>query len=297
MKRLKRHTCAAMASAAILLALTPQALRADFRHARMGPRPRAMGSAFVGVADDANAIYWNPAGMTMVERFEITGCRTSLFSVAELSSDYAAAVYNTGPWFAVGVSWVRLELEDIYHEDTVNLGIARSVPKFDNLSIGAAVKIFTLAAPGYERYNDPAYEGSVNKASVDIGVHYHSTSKVWSVGAVVYNVNEPKLQLLTTTKTPDPVYRDFAIGASYRFSGLLLLSYDLRTRYGRWDDVIGRIGSEIWFFDAVALRGGFEKENLTAGFGLKGTHWQVDLMLETHYDLGNTYQFGLTIRL
>jgi len=293
-----RRTALHMALIAVLLITAlPDALRADFRHARMGPRPRAMGSAFVGVADDANAIYWNPAGMTMVERFEITGCRTSLFSVAELSNDYAAAVYNTSPWFAIGISWVRLELKDIYHEDTVNIGIARTLPRFNDISVGVALKIFTLAAPGYERYNDPAYEGSVNKASVDIGVHYHSPSKVWSVGAVVYNLNEPKLQLLTTTKTPDPVYRDFAIGGSYKFSGLLLISYDLRTRYGRWDNMIGRLGSEIWFFNAVALRGGFEKENLTAGIGLKGDHWQLDLMLETHYDLGNTYQFGFTIRL
>ncbi|MDD3642718.1 MAG: hypothetical protein PHQ19_04550 [Candidatus Krumholzibacteria bacterium] len=297
MRRTILHTLLPAWIAAIVLAAIAEPLRADFRHARMGPRPRAMGSAFVGVADDANAIYWNPAGMTLVDRFEITGCRTSLFGVAELSNDYAAAVYNTGPWLAVGISWVRLELEDIYHEDTVNLGIARSIPRFENLSIGAALKIFTLAAPGYERYNDPAFEGSVNKASLDLGALYRSPSGVWSVGAVVYNVNEPKLQLLRTTGAPDPVYRDFAIGAGYTFSDLLLLSFDLRTRYGRFDDLIGRIGSEIWFFDAVALRGGFEKENLTAGFGLKGNRWQVDLMLETHYDLGNTYQFGLTIRL
>jgi len=37
-----------------------------------------MGSAFVAVSDDANAVYWNPAGMTLIERFEITGCRTLL---------------------------------------------------------------------------------------------------------------------------------------------------------------------------------------------------------------------------
>lgn len=297
MKRVLAHTGRAAAVAALLLALLPGEPRADFRHARMGPRPRAMGSAFVGVADDANAVYWNAAGMTAVDRFELTGCRTSLFSVAELSNDYAAAVYNAGPWFAAGISWVRLELEDIYHENTLNLAIARSVPRLENLSIGVALKIFSLAAPGYERYNDPAYEGSVNKASLDLGILYRAPSGVWSVGAAVYNLNEPKLQLLTTTRTPDPVYRDVAVGASYLFSDLLLLSFDLRTRYGEFDNVIGRLGSEIWFFEAVALRGGFEKENLTAGFGLKGNRWQVDLMLETHYDLGNTYQFGLTIRL
>jgi hypothetical protein len=263
----------------------------------MGPRPRAMGSAFVGVADDANSIYWNPAGMVMVDKFEITGCRSSLYDVSELSNDYVAGVYNFTGRLAVGASWTRLELKDIYHEDTVNIGVAAAIPPLSGLSVGGSLKIFTLAAPGYEKYNDPSYEGNVNKASLDLGLFYHHPSDVWSLGFVVYNVNEPKLQLLKTTNTPDPVYREWSLGASYKFSGLLLLSYDLRTRYGDFNNIIGRIGSEIWFFDAVALRGGFEKENLTAGIALKGRRWQIDLMLETHYDLGNSYQFGLTIRL
>lgn len=281
----------------ILVALLPSPSRADFRHGRMGPRPRAMGSAFTAVADDANAIYWNPAGMVMVDRFEITGCRSLLYGVDDLSNDYAAAVYNWPGRLAFGASWVRLELEDIYHEDTVNLGLAGELPWMEGLALGAAMKIFTLAAPGYERYNDPAYEGSVNKASVDIGLQYRSPSGDWSVGAVVFNVNEPEMQLLTTTSAPDPVNRNFAVGAAYLFSDLLLLSYDLTTRFGETDNLIGRIGSEIWFFETVALRGGFERENLTAGIGLKGNRWQVDMMLETHYDLGNIYQFGLTVRL
>ncbi len=256
-----------------------------------------MGSAFVGVADDANAIYWNAAGMIMVDKFEITGCRSSLYDVSNLSNDYIAGVYNFNSHIAVGASWTRLELKDIYHEDTINLGLAVSIPRFEYFSVGAAFKLFTLGAPGYEKYNDPAYEGSVNKTSLDLGLYYHSPSQVWSVGFVVYNLNEPKLQLLTTTSTPDPVYRDLALGGSYIFNGLLLVSYDLKTRYGDLNNIIGRLGSEMWFFDVVALRGGFERENLSAGFGLKGKRWEIDLALETHYDLGNSYLFGLTIML
>jgi hypothetical protein len=284
-------------AAFIILTALSGAVRADFRHVRMGPRPRAMGSAFTGVADDANAIYWNAAGMIMIDKFEITGCMSKLYDVADLSNNYVATAYNFNGRIAIGASWTRLELKDIYHEDTINLGIAAAVPRFEGLSIGAAFKIFTLGAPGYEKYNDPSYEGSVNEASVDLGLYYHSPSRVWTVGFSAYNLNEPGLQLLSTTNTPDPVYRDYALGGSYIFSGLLLVSYEVKTRYGDLDNIIGRLGSEIWIFDAVALRGGFERENLTAGFGLKGKRWEIDLALETHYDLGNSYLFGLTIRL
>jgi hypothetical protein len=262
----------------------------------MGPRPRALGSAFVSVADDANAVYWNPAGMTQLRRFEITGCRTLLYAVDELSLDYLSAVYHWPRYGAFGVSWVRLDLKDIYHEDTINFALAHGVPRVKGLSVGASLKLFMLSAPGYEKYNDPAYEGRVTEPSVDVGVHYRPKEN-WAVGAVAYNVNEPKLKLLSTTERPDPVYRDYAVGASYIFRGLLLVTFDLRTRYGELSNTVGRLGSEIWFFNAVALRGGFEQEHMTAGFGLTGGSWQIDLMLETHYELGNTYQFSATIRL
>lgn len=280
----------------LALALGAAPARADFRHARMGPRPRALGSAFVSVADDANAVYWNPAGMTQLERFEITGCRTMLYAVEELSNDYLSAVYNWERFGAVGISWVRLDLEDIYYENTINFAYARKAPLIEGLSLGASVKLLILSAPGYEKYNDPAYGGRVIEPSVDIGVHYRPKQN-WAIGAVAYNINEPKLQLLETTKHPDPVYRDFALGGSYIFRGLLLVTFDLRTRYGEFSNTIGRLGSEIWFFEAVALRGGFEQERMTAGLGLKGNRWQIDMMLETHNELGNTYQFSATIRL
>jgi hypothetical protein len=294
---MKTRACIRGSALALAIVLThAQGLRADFRHARTGPRPRALGSAFVSVADDANAVYWNPAGMTQLERFELTGCRTLLYAVDELSNDYVSMVYNWKRRAAFGVCWVRLGLEDIYHEDTIELAIARNIPGLEALSVGVGFKLFVLSAPGYEKYNDPAYEGSVHQPSLDLGIHYRPDGP-WSLGAVAYNVNEPGLKLLKTTATADPVYRDYAVGVSYVFRGLLLTTFDLRSRYGSFANTVGRAGSELWFFDAVALRGGFEQENLTAGVGLRGETWQLDVMLETHNELGNTYQFAATIKL
>ena len=117
------------------------------------------------------------------------------------------------------------------------------------------------------------------------------------MGAVAYNINEPELKLLSTTTNPDAVTRQYAVGVSYVFRELVLTSFDLRTRYGSFDDTIGQLGSEVWFFDAVALRGGFKQEYLTTGLGLRGQRWQLDAMLETHNELGNSYELAATIRL
>lgn len=271
-------------------------LRADFRHMRVGPRPRAMGSAFVAVANDANAVYWNPAGIVQIQRFEITGCRTLLYAVDGLSNDFVGAVYNRPSLLSLGMSWMRLGLQDIYHEDTINLAFGKEMP-IKGLSVGLSLKLFVLSAPGYERYNDPGFKGRDIQPSYDFGILYRSGGN-WTVGFALYNINEPKLQLIETTTKPDPVCRESAIGFTYTFRGMLLTSFELKSRYAPgYTKTVGRFGSELWFFKAVALRGGFEQEHMTAGVGLNGGAWQLDMMLETHYELGNTYQFSATLRL
>ena len=38
----------------------------------VGARPVAMGSAYTAVADDANALFWNPAGLGITKSFQGT---------------------------------------------------------------------------------------------------------------------------------------------------------------------------------------------------------------------------------
>ncbi|MBN1948776.1 MAG: hypothetical protein JW784_03460, partial [Candidatus Cloacimonetes bacterium] len=42
----------------------------NFNLTGAGARAAGMGGAFIGVADDATAIVWNPAGLTLLERPE-----------------------------------------------------------------------------------------------------------------------------------------------------------------------------------------------------------------------------------
>jgi long-chain fatty acid transport protein len=44
----------------------------------IGARALAMGGAFVAVADDATAVYWNPAGLAQVADTRIAGMSTDL---------------------------------------------------------------------------------------------------------------------------------------------------------------------------------------------------------------------------
>ncbi len=279
---------------ALVLVQTEPAV-ADFRHSRMGARPKALGSAFVSLADDANAAYWNPAGLVRDSRTSLMLTRSWLFGISDINNDYLAATFPSWGDFHFGASWVTLGIEDIYSEDTINLAVAHRMPFLAGLSVGLAGKMFLLTAPGYDQYNDPNYNGGDHDFSFDVGALYDS-GKNWTLGATIYNVTAPTLQLLDNTSNPDPVYTEWAFGGSYLFRKTLLVTADFRDREGNWNDVILHGGAEIWFYDALVLRAGLDQGLVTMGVGLQDTHWQTDFSLETDKKLGNVYMISFTLR-
>jgi len=62
----------AWAGALLLCLLCPQSLEASFVEALgLGARAMAMGSAYTAVADDLSAVYYNPAGLSQLEKHEV----------------------------------------------------------------------------------------------------------------------------------------------------------------------------------------------------------------------------------
>lgn len=286
--------CTALVAAVGVVATAHQA-RADFRHQFMGARPKALGSAFVSLADDANAAYWNPAGLTRSDRVALMATRAWMYSTADLYSDCLAADLPSWHGWHFGASWVRLGSDQLYSENTLNLAVAHDLPFAPGLSLGVAGKMFLLAAPGYEQYNDPNYNGGDHGFSADVGLLYDKGGP-WTLGAVVYNIHQTELQLLQNTSDPDPVYTEWAAGGSWLFRETLLVTADLRNRDGQTTNVIVHGGAEIWFYNALVLRAGMDRGLVTMGTGLQDDHWAVDLCVETNRKLGNVYMLSFTVR-
>lgn len=278
----------------ILIGMAPSAL-ADFRFARVGARPKAMGSAYVSLADDANATYWNPAGLVRDDRVSLMLSNSWLYGVSDITNTYLAVDLPQLAGLHFGASWVRLGIKDIYYEDTINLAMAAKMPFMEGLSLGVTGKMFLLAAPGYEQYNDPNYNGGDQGYSFDLGAIYDS-GKAWSLGATLYNVLETELQLLDSTSDPDPVFTEWAAGGSYLFRETLLVSADFRNREGEFNNIVLHGGAEIWFYDAMVLRCGLDHGLVTLGAGIQDKHWQADFTIETDKALGNIYMLSFTVR-
>ncbi|MCK4858523.1 MAG: hypothetical protein KAT58_11180, partial [candidate division Zixibacteria bacterium] len=63
----------------------------DFSYLGGGARARAMGAAFTGVADDASALTWNPAGLIQVDRTQ-----TSISGSYQMLEQSLALIYSSG---------------------------------------------------------------------------------------------------------------------------------------------------------------------------------------------------------
>ncbi len=93
---------------------------ASFLELGIGARAMAMGGAFVAVADDGSAFYWNPAGVSTLLRSEVFGMYASLFNSLEnhFQIGFTRPLYGAG---AISINWIRLTVPRIANYDSENL--------------------------------------------------------------------------------------------------------------------------------------------------------------------------------
>ncbi|MBC8451059.1 type IX secretion system membrane protein PorP/SprF [bacterium] len=276
-----------------VLLLLPLAAPANFIEMETGARAMGMGGAFVAVADDVTALHWNPAGLVSLDEIQLFGMRTSVYSVEGLAEDSAMAGYgNTHRGIAAG--WMRTSAEELYNEDTILLGYGSSTP-IDHLAVGASLKRFSIDAPGYDYYNDPSFNSGGDAGyAVDLGGLYRRDT--WSVGATLRNLGEPELQLIEASGASDPIYMELRLGGTYTFREVMLMSVEWRAPREAPEFYDAKaslnLGTEIWFYNAFALRAGMNRDRITAGLGIKSKNLRLDVALLSERRIGSMYRLS-----
>lgn len=84
---------------------------ASFLEIGVGANAGAMGGAFVSIANNASALYWNASGIANISQNEALVVRTNW--IAQTSFDYAALVLPLGNFGNLGFSFTSLSLDDM----------------------------------------------------------------------------------------------------------------------------------------------------------------------------------------
>ena len=84
---------------------------AQFLKIGVGGRASAMGDAFIALADDASALYWNPAGLVQNNRDQIIFSHNEW--LVDIQHEFVGAVYHFSANDAVGLAFTSLHMEDM----------------------------------------------------------------------------------------------------------------------------------------------------------------------------------------
>jgi len=92
----------------------------EFISLGVGGRALGMGGAFVALANDVTAGYWNPAGLSRINYPQFSLMHDERFG-SLVNYDYGAVAIPFGPRTSLGLSIIRLGVDDI--PDTRDAGI------------------------------------------------------------------------------------------------------------------------------------------------------------------------------
>jgi len=248
-----------------------------------GARSIGLGGSFTAIADDANAMYYNIAGIGQMKEMSFTGTYSSYFSgFYEGYAAFVLPVYKAG---ALGISWTdTILLNPSYNENIITLGYSMPVGK--TFYLGAGARFFT------KNYDLTALNVSTGSSATGVAVCLSGFAKLsqdLTLGASLENLNQPDVSL----QTADPVFSVYRVAASYKIMKELTAAVQGDFRNG---EVKASIGSEYWvntgFLESlgvrdssIAFRAGYvqgtgELANISAGFSFLLPIKLLDLRLD-----------------
>ncbi len=194
-----------------------------------GARPSGMGEAFAAIADDATAVYWNPAGLAFQTGRELTLMHANWLPqlTNDMFYDFAAYRQSVEGLGTVGlnVTYLNLGKQYITGEDSPEvLGEFTSFDFAVSLTYGTLVGRNTAVGVGlrYIRSNLSTVgagaekgSGKANAFAVDLAVLYKAPwLKGLSFGANLSNMG-PKITYIDAAQA-DPLPTNLKAGVAYK---------------------------------------------------------------------------------
>jgi len=260
----------------------------------VGARALAMGGAYTALADDATAGYWNPAGLTGIEKFNLSSMLSANVSFDRQYS-YGGLGYNFGTAGWGAFSWINGGVNDInktargnskplgtFNADDHGFFFSYANKMDDNLNVGASVKV------AYQKIDSYSKTG----VSFDAGLKYLISDHVNL--AVVASDLGGKIGR-------DKIPANFRLGmAAFAFEGFTFAADVEKTQYR--PDVKIHLGSgyDYEFADDyfATINAGISQGDFTIGAGLTVmSKYSLDYAYVTEKEnfLGENHRVSLTL--
>jgi hypothetical protein len=282
----------------------------EFMAIGVGSRPLGMGGAFVGVADDVTAGYYNPAGLANLNYPQISLMHSEQFGDL-VNYDYGAVAIPFGADMSFGLSIMRLGVDGI--PDTRNALIDGQTGEIINdinniyarLDYSRITEFSNQDWAFYltfaKRQSENFYWGANIKIIRRDIAEFGATGIGFDVGAFYMPIENltvgANFQDVTTTLIAWDTGRNelvsptLKLGSAYKITGFLggyimpVLDFDIRFENRRFASQFNlgpvsfdvRAGLEVDISDLVYIRGGYsDVKQFTVGAGVKLPKLNID---------------------
>lgn len=265
----------------------------------VGGRAVAMGGAFVAVANDASALFWNPAGITQLEKNQVIFSHTNW--PVDLKHEFFGYVHHFG-FTSIGLSFISLHTDDF--EETTEfqpLGTGNFV-SFGDIAVGVTVarQMTDRFSVGLTlKYVDEMLDVlHARNLFVDFGTMFWTGfgSSRFAVSVTNFGTNmEPSGTVTLRDGTEVTDFQDFSPPTVFRIgfateviennSHKVTSSVQLNHLNDNAENV--NVGVEYTWKSILAFRGGYrlnvDEESLTFGGGLSLPFRAAHLNLDVSY--------------
>lgn len=273
----------------------------------VGTRSLGMGRAFTGVANDASAIYYNPAGITQSLYKQFIGNYAALYEATGYSFlGYLHPTVRRGH-FGGGIVDLRTSGIDYRdssgHQTEGDFSCSQTCGLFsyayrvtNNFSLGTTLKI------AHRKISTDHKTGE----GLDLGVFWDPGAgrliggKGWLFEQLSHFTFGVNLQnLISPQLGKDKFPAGIRLGTAYRKGRQLLLAFDL-AKLGN-SGVEPLIGIEYTPLPLASFRAGLNKSEFNFGFGLRRKFLQLDYAGSYNYnfagypDLGFSHRIGIQV--
>ena len=282
---------------------------ADFLTLGAGARAASMGDAYTAVADEATAVYWNPAALTRVPSKSAAFMHAAY--VDSSFFDYAAYAQNLGGYGAVGGSVQYLSAGAITETDATGTEIGNFTPNDLAVSLAYAYKLRDIgsftALNGFSaglsaKYIQSQILATARTEAADIGV----LSPAYLDGKLRFAFTASNLGgRLKYERESEDLPMVFKVGSSYSITERWLAGLD--AAFPRSNNPYAALGTEYRLpvspSLSVAGRLGFNSKTIGDVTGFTGVALGVGVSLHQLADLSFDYAFlplgglGLTHRI
>ncbi|MBT4369244.1 MAG: tetratricopeptide repeat protein [Candidatus Marinimicrobia bacterium] len=256
----------------------------------VGTRPLSMGGAFIAVADDANTISWNPAGLPGLRRTEFTTTYADLWAMG-ITQSYLGFVRPFSDRVALGFDWSNIGYDDkelLYSDNKMNLAIGIQLHR--KFAFGLTLKYLMR-----DMQLDGTSYGKSSGIGYDAGLLIQPLKNL-KMGLGLYDLGGT--QVAYKDKSTEIILgQAFKLGISYMPIDGLTLAADYGDRY--------HFGAEYIYASRISFRAGIQQdidgnEKImvpSAGLSIKFKSIVVEYGYESHPYLNPNHRISLALQL